>query len=234
MRAPSNVSSPVVEPAIPIFGSSRATSNPGVSASTTKAEIPVCPASGSVFANTVYSPATAALVMNRFEPSRTYSSPSRRAVVRIAAESEPEPASVRAYAVSISPEASEGRKRAFCSSVPASLSPSDPSSWAARMSPLVAQTLETSSIAISERRVPVPVPPYRVLEEQAEDSVLPVQLDDVPGKLVRLVDLGCARCNALARERANELADLELLVAQRLPGHGLSLSLWDRARPSRP
>src|SRR5919201_120708 len=38
--------------------------------------------------------------MKRFEPSRTYSSPSRRAVVRIAAESEPEPDSVRAYAVS--------------------------------------------------------------------------------------------------------------------------------------
>ena len=31
MRAPSKVSSPVVEPAIPIFGSRRATSNPGVS-----------------------------------------------------------------------------------------------------------------------------------------------------------------------------------------------------------
>jgi hypothetical protein len=34
--------------------------------------------------------------MKRFDPSRTYSSPSRRAVVRIAAESEPEPASVSA------------------------------------------------------------------------------------------------------------------------------------------
>ena len=53
MRAASNVSSPVVDPAIPIFGSSRATSNPGVPASTTKAEIPECPASGSVFAKTV-------------------------------------------------------------------------------------------------------------------------------------------------------------------------------------
>ena len=52
-RAPSKVSSPVVDPAIPIFGSSRATSNPGVSDSTTNAEMPAWPASGSVFANTV-------------------------------------------------------------------------------------------------------------------------------------------------------------------------------------
>ena len=47
--------------------------------------------------------------MKRFEPSRTYSSPSRRAVVRIAAESEPEPDSVSAYAGSHSPDANFGR-----------------------------------------------------------------------------------------------------------------------------
>ena len=48
--------------------------------------------------------------MKRFDPSSTYSSPSRRAVVRIAAESEPEPASVSAYAASTSPEASRGQE----------------------------------------------------------------------------------------------------------------------------
>ena len=53
MRAPSKVSSPVVDPEMPIFGSSRATSKPGVPDSTTNAEMPACPASGSVFANTV-------------------------------------------------------------------------------------------------------------------------------------------------------------------------------------
>jgi hypothetical protein len=52
-RASSNVSSPVVEPAMPSFGSSRATSKPGVSASTTNAEMPEWPASGSVLAKTV-------------------------------------------------------------------------------------------------------------------------------------------------------------------------------------
>ena len=38
---------------MPIFGSSRATSKPGASDSTTNAEIPEWPASGSVFAKTV-------------------------------------------------------------------------------------------------------------------------------------------------------------------------------------
>jgi hypothetical protein len=45
--------SPVVEPLIPIFGSMRPTSKPGASASTSKAEMPAWPASGSVFAKTV-------------------------------------------------------------------------------------------------------------------------------------------------------------------------------------
>ncbi len=50
----------------------------------------------SVFANTVYTFATPAFVMKRFEPLRTYSSPSRRAVLRIAAESDPESDAVSA------------------------------------------------------------------------------------------------------------------------------------------
>ena len=59
-----------MEPLIPIFSSRRETENPGASDSTMKAEIPSWPASGSVFANTVYIPATPALVMNRFDPLR--------------------------------------------------------------------------------------------------------------------------------------------------------------------
>ena len=53
IRHSSNASSPVVEPLMPIFGSSRATSKPGASLSTRNAEMPACPASGSVFAKTV-------------------------------------------------------------------------------------------------------------------------------------------------------------------------------------
>ena len=88
--------SPVVEPLMPIFGSIRPTSKPGASASTTNALIPAWPASGSVFANTTYTDATPAFVMKRLPPFRTNSSPSRTAVVRIAALSEPEPGSVSA------------------------------------------------------------------------------------------------------------------------------------------
>src|SRR5947209_6235046 len=100
-----------------------------------------------------------ALVMNRLEPLSTYSSPSRRAVVRMAAESEPEPASVSAYAHNDSPLASRGSHWSFCSPVPASFSPSEPSSCTARMSAEVAHTFATSSTAIRAISVPAPRPP---------------------------------------------------------------------------
>jgi hypothetical protein len=50
--------------------------------------------------------------------------------------------------------------------------------------------------------------------------VLAEELDDVPGELVRGVDLRRAGRDAVARERPYEIADLDLLVGQRLPGHG--------------
>ena len=55
--------------------------------------------------------------------------------------------------------------------------------------------------------------------EDAEDPVLAEELDDVPRKLGRLVDLGRARRDALARELADQLADLLLLLGQRLGRH---------------
>ena len=45
--------------------------------------------------------------------------------------------------------------------------------------------------------------------------VLAEELDDVPRELGRLVDLGRARRDALARERADEVADLALLAVSR-------------------
>ena len=47
--------------------------------------------------------------------------------------------------------------------------------------------------------------------------MLAEELDDVPGELVALVDLGRARRDPLARERAHEVAELALLVGQRGP-----------------
>ena len=71
-RASSKASSPVVEPLIPIFGSSRVTSNPGVSASTTNAEMPSWPRRGiGLGEHGVELRRRPAFVMNRFEPLRT-------------------------------------------------------------------------------------------------------------------------------------------------------------------
>ena len=61
-----------------------------------------------------------------------------------------------------------------------------------------------------------------LVEEQPEDPVLAEELDDVPRELVRGVDLGRARRDPLARERAYQLADLALLVA---PIRDLTLEL---------
>ena len=61
--------------------------------------------------------------------------------------------------------------------------------------------------------------PVLLVEEEPEDAVLAEELDDVPGELVRRVDLGRARCDSLPRDRPHEVADLELVVGQLLPGH---------------
>src|SRR5262249_21926013 len=58
-----------------------------------------------------------------------------------------------------------------------------------------------------------------LVEENPEDLVLPVERDDVPGKLGRLVDLRRPRRDALARELPDQLADLALLVGQRIKRH---------------
>jgi len=49
--------------------------------------------------------------------------------------------------------------------------------------------------------------------------VLAEELDHVPGELGALVDFGRPRRDPLARERADQVADLALLVAQHLMGH---------------
>jgi hypothetical protein len=71
-----------------------------------------------VFANTVKKSAMPPLVIHSLLPLMIQSSPSRVAVVLIDAASEPAPGSVRQNAAIISPLASLGRKRSFCSSSP--------------------------------------------------------------------------------------------------------------------
>ena len=85
---------------MPSFSSVRETVNPGTLLpssslrSTMNSVMPSWPASGSVFVTRRMKSARAPLVMKIFDPLITYSSPSRRAVVRIPATSEPAPGSV--------------------------------------------------------------------------------------------------------------------------------------------
>ena len=92
----------------------------------------------------------------------THSSPSRTAVVRIAAGSLPASGSDSAKAGLHSPEAHLGSQASFCSSVPKSWIGSVPSSWTIRIRALDAQARAISSTATLSISVPVPVPPYSV------------------------------------------------------------------------
>ncbi len=110
MRQSSNTSSAVSEARQPCFFSLRPTENPAVPRSTRNIEMPREPfASVSVLAATNTTSALTPLVMNILAPFNTQKSPSRRAVVRIDATSEPASGSVTATAVSTSPETIRGR-----------------------------------------------------------------------------------------------------------------------------
>ena len=94
-----------------------------------------------------------------FWPLITHSSPSRTAVVRIAAGSEPASGSLSAKAGESSPEAQRGSHFCFSSSLPNSAIGSVPSSCTIRIRALEAQALAISSTPICSISVPVPVPP---------------------------------------------------------------------------
>ena len=92
--------------------------------------------------------------------------------------------------------------------MPASLSPSDPSSCTARMSPLVAQTFDTSSIAMSASSVPVPSPPPQwesalsqavlraSLSRQARELTNPIQpSNEVLRTGLKIFKMNCAGCH---------------------------------------
>ena len=105
-------------------------------------------ASGSVTAKTTTRSATEPWLMNRFDAvDDVVVAVADGAVVRAAAASEPASASVRANAMRCSPLASFGNQRACCSAVPASVIGSEPSSWTARMSPVVAHARLSCSTA---------------------------------------------------------------------------------------
>src|SRR5436309_8935697 len=113
----SKKSSPVDPAQMPSLFSVSAVVKPGMPRSSMNAEIPLCFAPGSVFANTSAWSATFAYEIQFFEPLTMKRSPSRRAVVFIAATSEPAAGSVSPKQASFSPRACGTSQRCFCSSV---------------------------------------------------------------------------------------------------------------------
>ena len=116
-RTSSNDTEVVEEARIPILSSWGPEETPFMSRVTTKAVMWPRPSS-EVLAKTVKKSANPPLVIQIFSPFRIQSSPSRTAVVRMPAASEPAPGSVRQNAATSSPVASRGSQRAFFSSVP--------------------------------------------------------------------------------------------------------------------
>ena len=175
-----------------------------------------------------------AFVIQFFWPLMTHSSPSRTAVVRIDAGSEPASGSDSANAGDHSPVAQRGSQCCFCSSVPNSWIGSVPSSWTMRISAVDAHALAISSTAICSMSVPVPVPPYSSSNGSAEDVVLGEQLADVPRVLAGAVDLGRARRDPLLRELADHVAEVGELLRDvvhvgRRRGHAAHRTVGHRA-----
>ena len=119
-RASWNVSGCVSEAFQPTLSYAGSTVNPGVPCGTMIVEMRLRPFSSPVTAVTVTKRVMSVpeLVMNCFEPLITHSSPSRRAVVRVAPASEPASGSVSPNAASARPASRSGSSSAFCSSVP--------------------------------------------------------------------------------------------------------------------
>ena len=93
---------------IPSLSSFLPTLNPGASFSTMNAVMPLYPALASTVAKTINTPASFALLIHSFRPFSRYSSPRFSARVCSANASEPAPASLSAYAPTVS-EANRGK-----------------------------------------------------------------------------------------------------------------------------
>ena len=145
-------------------------------------------------------------------PLMTHSSPSRTAVVRIDAASEPASGSLSAKAGDHSPVAHFGSRRSLSSSEPKSAIGSVPSSWIMRMSALEAHALAISSTAIWSMSVPVPGAAVLLVEGQGEDVLLGEELADVLRVLARRVDLGRARAHLLVDDLADRGAEVLVLL----------------------
>ena len=113
-----------------------------------------------VTAITIYTSASLPFVMKHLEPFSTHSSPSRTAFVCCPCASVPAPGSVRPNAPSFLPDARSGTYFAFCSGVPnVTIGSTHRDVCADTITPVVPQTLESSSTHITYVRISQPCPP---------------------------------------------------------------------------
>ena len=162
-RTLSNASSAVGEPRIPILCSSRLTEKPALAVSTTKAEIRWWrSASGSVTAKTVTRLATLPWLMKRFVAGDPVARPRRGPPgcgwPRRRSRPRPRSARTRSGRCPRRAPARTGRAAPPCRRGGAA---AQPSSWTARMSPVVAQAAESASIARQTVSRSPPRPPKR-------------------------------------------------------------------------
>ncbi len=139
------------------MSSSRPTTKPGVVVSTTNAVGP-----RSVLASTVQTSAIGPLVMKIFVPFRTKSSPSRTAVVRIAAASLPASGSVDAQAPISEPSHRPGSQRCCSCGVPCSQIGTLPITQCApsdRPNPPSSPPSASASFTRQQSRIEPPEPP---------------------------------------------------------------------------
>ena len=157
--------------------------------------------------------------MKRLPPLSTYSSPSRRAVgahrrrvgagARLGERVRGEPLAAR-----------ELRQEALLLLVVAGeLDPERAELLHGEDQAVVAQTLETSSIATSAISAPVPVPPYSSSNVSPKRSCSRKSSTMSQGNSAVLSISAARGAIALAREVAHEVADLALLVGQRVDRH---------------
>ena len=147
-----------------------------------------------------------------FWPLITHSSPSRTAVVRIAAGSLPASGSESAKAGDHSPLAHFGRKRCFSSSEPKSwigsvpelLDHQDQGRGGAGLGDLLDRHLQDQGAGAGAAVL--------LGEGQAEDVVLGEQLAHVPRVLALAVDLAGARGDLLLRQPAHHVAEVAGLL----------------------
>ena len=235
MRQSSKASSPVVEPEMPIFGSSLDTSKPGASDSTRNAEIPECAGLGVGLREDGVEARHARVRDEALRPvedvlvaltarggahrGRVGARPGLGERVRGQPLARREPRQIALLlllrAGELEPERAELLHR------------EDQPARRADLRDLLDRD--------EREQRPGAEPSVLLGEEEPEDVVLAEQLDDVPRELVRLVDLGGARRDPLARELPHEVAQLALLAVQDIPGHGRKANArGSRSPASRP